>query len=246
MSFRVEELHWSTLKHIAKSPAHLRASVEQPSEPTAAMRFGTLVHSVALGGDYIVWPGERRGKAWAEFELAHEGRLIVTQNEIERAKRVADAVLSDPVAAPLLDAPREVSWKKNLHGRPCAGRADILGDGYVADLKTTACAEPDTFRRYALKMAYHGQLAFYRDALLAGRGRALLIAVETTLPYAVTVLELTERCLLEGAKQNRLWLERLAACEEADHWPGYVQSAIELDVVEDGNILVFGDEEAAE
>ena len=60
----------------------------------------------------------------------------------------------------------------------------------------------------------HAQLSFYRDAL-EHRGPCYLIAVETVAPYAVTVMHLTERALLEGDKLNRMWLERLAQCEAA-------------------------------
>jgi hypothetical protein len=37
-------LHFSTLKHMARSPAHYREACVAPFEPTPVMRLGTLVH----------------------------------------------------------------------------------------------------------------------------------------------------------------------------------------------------------
>lgn len=239
------ELHWSQLRHIDKSPAHYLAALKEPREQTPAMRFGTLVHALVLGGQYVVYDGERRGKVWAEFQAANEGAFIVTASEHERARYVAETVRRDPVAKPLLEGITELAWERQLYGRHCAGRADVFKKGsHLVDLKTTADAHPERFSRHALKFGWHGQLAFYRDAL-EHRGPCFIIAVETAAPYAVTVLELTERALLEGDKLNRLWLERLAACEAIDHWPGYVQMAWPLDIVEDSGLIIGDEEEIA-
>ena len=71
-----------------------------------------------------------------------------------------------------------------------------------------------------------------------------LLAVESTAPYVVTVFRVTERALEQGRRTYRLWFERLMACEEADEWPGYVQSVVPLDVPESDEVT-FGEEEAA-
>lgn len=239
------ELHFSQLKIIDKSPAHYKAALETPFEPTAAMRFGTLVHALVLGGEFVVYDGERRGKAWTGFEEANAGKFIVTGTEHARAELVAAAVRRDPVARPLLEGEKELAWWRELYGRPCAGRVDVYRKGHhLVDLKTTACSQPEKFTRQALAMAYHAQMSMYRDAM-QHTGPVYLIAVETVAPYAVTVMQLTERALLEGDKLNRMWLERLAACESADQWPAYVQQAWPLDIVEDAGLIIDGEELAA-
>ncbi len=53
--------------------------------------------------------------------------------------------------------------------------------------------------------------------------------MESTAPYAVTVLRLSARSILAARKRVTLWLERLRASEENDFWPGYVQAAVEMD-----------------
>lgn len=248
---KVAELHWSDLKVIEQSPAHFRWRLEnKPPVQTPSMRYGSLLHCLVLGGKFVSYPGERRGNAWKDFEAANEGAFIVTQKELGRCLEASRQVLSDPVAGPYLRGDKEREWKAQMFGRACGGRIDVSGKTFTVDLKFTRTTDPAKLQRQALQMGWHAQIAWYmeaRRALGEDPGEGVLVAIESKEPHPVTVMRLTERCLLEGAKQNRLWLERLQACEEADHWPGYVQAPIPLDVVEDANILVFGDtdEEAA-
>ena len=246
-TMRNPSLHWSDLKNIGESPAYYRHRLDNPHE-SAAMQFGTCVHRLVLGGDSpVVFDGAtRRGKAWDAFEAANPGALIVTAKELDRAAQCAKAVLSDPVAAPLLRGRREEAWATELYGRPCASRGiDVLGDGFIADLKTARTVKPARFVKAALAMGYHAQLAFYRAAARK-LGHAVnachIIGVESVAPFQVTVMSLTERTLEQGERLNTLWLERLAACEAADEWPGYVQSPVEVDV-EESTELDFGDDD---
>lgn len=244
---KIARLHWSLLKLMAQSPAHVLYAATHEFDPTPHMRFGTLCHALTLGGDVVVYEGERRGNAWKAFQAEHEGRFIVTSSEHAEARVIADAVLSDPVAAPLLAGRHEVAWEANMFGRPCGGRIDVAGPATV-DLKTTNDASPFRFANACRRMAYHAQLAWYSDARRAlgeDPGEAFIVGVETKPPYLVTVFRVTPRMLEEGRKLNRLWLERLEACERANEWPGYVQSALDLDVVEDVDLIIDGEEIAA-
>jgi hypothetical protein len=245
---RLDELRFSTLKNMAKSPAHVRAAHEAGFTSSRAMNFGTLVHALILGGDVVVYEGERRGKAWDAFKEAHDGRFIVTSKERDAAEECAASVLLHPVAAPLLQGDHERAWTATMYGRKCKGRMDVSGP-HTVDVKTTFDASPFRFSRQCLSMAYHAQLRWYQDARRAmgeNPGDAYIIGVETKVPYPVTVLKVTPRALEEGAKLTRLWLERLKQCEEADEWPGYVQSAIDLDIAEDDHGLIIGDDEEEE
>lgn len=248
MDLRDRPVHFSELSKIALSPQHYVAACQRELHDTAPMRFGRLVHTIVLGGPpSAVWDGERRGNAWKEFQAANEGREIVTRKEVDEATRVANAVMSDPVAAPYLVGRTEYGVEWSLFGRKCATRGiDILGDAFIADLKTTNCAQPDRFRRAALRMGYHAQLAMYRTAAESlGRriNEGILIAVETKPPYAVTVHRLREPALEEGAKILRLWMERLRNCEEANEWPGYAQDVLDFEIGEDFGLIIDGDEE---
>lgn len=247
-SFPPKVLRWSELKHMARSPAHFRAAYTDPPEQSPAMRFGALVHALALRhGDFAVFEGERRaGKEWDRFRDANPGKMIVKASEVAEAQRVVSAVETDPVAAPLLRGLYEHELEWEHCGRRCAGRLDILHDALV-DLKTTNCAEPAYFSRAALRLGYHAQAAHYSNGARANGHDlphgAFIIAVETSAPFAVTVMHITPRTLEEGQKLLRSWLERVIACEAAGEWPGYRQTVIDLEVPEaDGGLLIDGEQ----
>lgn len=243
-------VHFSQLKAIALSPLHYKAALEHPKEQTPAMRLGSLIHAMVLGGEYKVWDGNRRGKDWEAFK-ATEGpqALIVTMAEVDKASAISDALIRHPVARQFLRGKHEVPVEWTENGRACASRGiDILGDDYVADLKSSTSVQPFRFMRACLRLAYHAQLAGYIEAMRQ-QGRlirsAYIIGVETVYPHDVTVLRLTDRALDMGARMRRLWIERLLACEAANEWPGYAQSVVELDVNDDDETLVIDGEEVA-
>jgi PDDEXK-like domain of unknown function (DUF3799) len=241
-------LRFSELKEMRKSPAHFRAAYESPREEDVSLRIGQLTHTLILGGDHFaVYEGERRGNAWRDFAKEHEGAFIVTEKEFARANKVAMAVRRDPVARPFLDGLKEQELTWEAFGRKFAGRVDIIGDRFVADVKTTRYAEPGFFVREALRRAYHVQLGMYFDGARANGHNitnAYVLGVETSPPYAVTCLRLTMRAKEEGQKLLRLWVERVASCEAAGEWPPYIQQVVDLDIVEDAG-LIFDTDDAA-
>jgi hypothetical protein len=102
----------SQLKEICKSPFHYwKRYVDpdrSPSEPTAAMRLGSLVHCAVLEPNellqrYAVGPDRRtkEGKATAERMIA-DGIEPVSASDFEQALSMAAAVRSHPTAGLLL------------------------------------------------------------------------------------------------------------------------------------------------
>lgn len=242
-----EPVRFSNLKRIALSPAHYKASLTEHVD-SPAMRLGRLVHHLVLGGNpFVVWEGDRRGKAWLEFKEANDQAEIATRSEADLAGQIALSVAGSDVAAPFLVGKREHAVKWTTMGRACSTMGiDLLGDGFITELKTASCTEPERFRRAALSMGYHAQLAWYRDAAhslgWAPISDAYIVAVETRAPFAVTVMHLGDRALEEGAKLCRLWFERLLSCEAVDEWPSYVQSVVEFEVEEGFGLIIDGEE----
>lgn len=291
-----EPLHFSRLKLMALSPAHYRHGYRTE---TRALGFGTIVHALVLGGDAIVFDGERKGAAWSAFKTlvngeahhvydgAHRGKEwlaakdeagdrpivtsedveraargaamqaarrasgryelpIVTRAEYDRARECADAVLSHEEARGILTGAREAPLTWTYLGRPCAGQLDVLGPDHVAELKTASCAEPSWFARQAFKLAYPAQLRWYQEGARCNGFRAsqaFIVAVEPRPPYAITTFRVTDRALDEGERIVREWMERLAVCEEAQHWPAYCQSTVDLDGAPDVELIFPEDEE---
>jgi hypothetical protein len=242
-------VHWSELHEMRKSAAHYRYACEHPRETTRPMRVGACFDAIVLGvRKYVVYDGDRRGKAWDNFEALHaKGHVthagvhvpveIFTRSEWDDANGAAEAVLSDPVARTYLDAAtKQVVMRWDLDGVPCAagiegerGGFDLLGETWIRDLKLTNCTEPEQLNRHIVKMGWHEQLVFYRHGARAnGRDVTTLgiIAVESRPPYCVTCVRLSPELEQLGKRGVRSYIEKYKACEASGHWPGYVQSEV--------------------
>lgn len=232
-------IHFSTLKQMAKSPAHYAWRCKNPhTEQTRDMRIGTAVHHLVLGQNerHNVWVFEgdaRRGKAWEDFAARHKGDTILTMPEALEAEPIADAVVADPVARTILNGTRrEVPLQWTDNGIPCATTGiDIVGPGYIADLKVVHNAEPDYLMKHALRMGWHAQLIWYRGGYLELFPNMTpfdlhLLCVESSPPHCVTVLTLSPEVIEAGQKCVRAWMERLKVCAESGVYPGYTMSPV--------------------
>jgi len=242
----MKPLHWSALRHIRQTPAHYKYNLEHPKPPTPPMRFGSLVGAFVMGKprSFVVYEGARRGNAWKKFKEAHADLEIVTQDEWDRAMAAADEVRADRVAAELLaGAEREVKFDWSVDGRPCRGTPDLCRgpNDILADLKVTD-SNPYKLRYQVTKMGWHAQLAWYHNGVDFEPLMTALIAVPPKPPHIVTVVEFTEKDLELGHGAWRSAFERLKVCEEAGQFPGYVQSAIPLDLQDDVTLTIDGEE----
>lgn len=230
------ELHFSTLKHIDRSPAHFNAAVLGGREDTPAMMIGRAVHSLVLGGPApVLWTGGRRyGRDWDAFRDEHSGADILNASEWERAANCAAAVLRNSDAARLLarasDHELPVRWRRG--GYECAGRIDACGDGVVLDLKTCQDARVGSFCRDVRRNHYDAQLEWYAAGLAASGHSTVtehyLIAAESVHPHVVQVYTVTADRIELARRVVQSWLERLSVCAESGVWPGYSQTILEI------------------
>lgn len=250
-------IRFSHLKAMAQSPQHFRHAQLNGKDPTMSMRIGTGAHAKIFEPHrVVVFPGRvRNGKVWDAFEAEHEGMVILNAKENATAQGIADALLGHPEARRLLlegtTVEQQIGWESD--GRQCLGTPDAYTQTHLVDLKTCRSADPGRFAWQARSMFYGAQLEWYRDGLFrAGmadipRGSCYLIAVESAPPHPVCVFRATEGLHEMGERSIRLWWERLQQCELANEWPGYAQSTVDLDVMDDEQAteLVFADEEPA-
>jgi PDDEXK-like domain of unknown function (DUF3799) len=253
MNTLTDPVHFSNLKKLSESPAHYRDSIGK-DEDKLSYRIGRLTHALRLGVQpgvkWDVYDGTRRGKEWEAFKAARPGGDIFTKTEHALAKAMALSIDADPLATSLIKGRFEVpvEWTHET-GRRCATRGiDVLNaeDEYTVELKTAVSSQPERFTRDALRMGYHAQGSWFRDAatwLGVRVKRHYVIAVEKKPPHVVTVFVVTERALVEGQKLCRSWMEQLKVCEEANAWPGYAQYVVELDTRADDEDLVLEDDE---
>lgn len=242
------EVRFSLLKNMGRSAAHYKCEIDGPNRRSKAMDFGTLAHTLTLtpdATDHVVFPHKRTGNRWKDFKAEHQGKLIVTPEELARAQHVAAQVLAHPLAGPLLVGEREKELFWEYGGRKCGGRLDVLGANFISDLKFTANAHPGWFGWHARKMAYHAQLDWYATgARRLGRtvDDCYLIAAEMFAPFAITVIRLTPAVLEDGARRWVSWFEALMVAEASNTWPAYVDHIVDLEMpAEDGPDLIFAD-----
>lgn len=243
-------VHFSSLKKIAKSGQQYLQTVNTPFAPTTPMLIGTASHMLILGQrpgapPVLRYEGKaRKGDAWADFEEANPDADILTAPEWAKAEQIAASVKSDRAALARLTGARfetSLTWEEN--GMRCStSGVDILtSDDALGDLKTTNTADPEAWMRQAFKLHYPQQLAWYRRGArangIACSGGLFLLGVETSPPFEVVDLDLTEGMIAFADSCVSLWLERLrvliASCPEpatVKDWPGYSQSRVPFDV----------------
>lgn len=236
------------------TPAHLLYGMEHPTESTAAMALGTAVHTLVLEPDQwtrdiAVLPeiNKRTNAGKAEFEafqLANKGKTIITPEQFDQARQMADAVHNDPIASVLLqDTVRESSiywwydsrdpdddteYREMLKVRP-----DAICRAYpcLLDIKTTGDATYSEYTRDINKFFYHVSAAMYlegvnQNAVLLAELKHLAyskmvhICVENVEPYLVAVYELSPEYMAIGRELLQVALRRLNRAK-AEDFPGF-------------------------
>jgi hypothetical protein len=240
----------SQIKVLGRSPLHyfdqFLAEDREKREPTPAMLIGTALHTAVLEPE--LWDSniavpphsfDRRTKAGkelaAEFERESAGKIVLTLDDADQVRRMADAVRLHPAAGFLLELPgrREASytWKDPATGLECKTRPDWHSEDrrIVVDVKTTRDASRVEFAKSIANLDYHVQAAWNQGALEAQQ--FLTIAVETTRPFAVAVYPASGAMIAAGMRRIEAAMTLLAECHASGKWPGYgdlVAEPIEL------------------
>lgn len=236
----------SRLKLLAKSPAHLKYSLENPTAQTEAMRFGELVHTAILETDRFlnsiaVAPKvDRRTsigkKAWEDFQVENVGKIVIGAGELKQVEAIVESVKQHRVASLLVDKSKnkEVSCvAQHSSGMILKARIDAIvrSASTVFDLKTTTDASPQGFSKAIYQYGYHVQGAFYLEVLkLLGMPleHVCFIAVEKEAPYNVAVYRLSKEALELGRKQAEKLILKWQECERLNKWEGYGEGVLEI------------------
>ncbi len=253
MSMNNEEYHAhpatskSSLDLISRSPLHYWSRYLDPrrvaTEPTAAMRLGTAVHTHVLelnawDSRYVIAPAaiDRRTKAgkeqWTAFETQAGGRDIISRDDYQLMIDMGLAVSRHRAAAWLLHglpgkAETTHMWFDKETGIQCKCRPDWLSDDgkTIVDLKTTEDASKKEFQRSIAKWGYHRQASWYLDGVEQATGtrpeQFIFVCVEKKAPYAVAVYVADPLMIEAGAKATGEALRKLAECKASDKWPSY-------------------------
>ena len=196
-------------------------------EPTTALRFGMLVHCLALtpcqfDQEFIVADYERRSSTGKVryAALAATGLTVIRPAELEQARALVAALQADPDARKLLRGGKKERTIIQPRARgllPLKARLDVHQEArrQVVELKTTYSirAVETALERYRYPLS----AAFYRD-LVKGLS-VIFVFVQSREPYEVLVLSMARPQLQAGRDQWRDALQRFDECWKTNQWP---------------------------
>lgn len=236
---------------LAKTPAHAKAQhprlSDVPIEPRSsdAMDMGTAVHQLLLKDDRVEvadFPDYRKGEArlWRD-EMRAQGRVPMLTHQWERAQAIADAIreripgLDQPTPFTAGTPEATLTWN-DTGGAWCRARLDWLRDDLtvVDDLKVTSrTADPRVWERQLFSLGYDVQAALYVRGVLNlydVMPRFRWVVVETTPPYAASVVELSEQAMFAASVKVETALSIWNECMRSGEWPAYDTSAYVAEV----------------
>ncbi len=194
MSFReyaaLPAVNHSSLRFIARSPAHYLANQVKAAEETDAQRLGTMIHTYVLEpkdfpNRYVLTPDltkgliDKNGREYtrptattayrdrrAQWLRTVGSRQEITSEELETCDAIDRSLRAHPAASALLEASFSTElvliWRDEETGLDCKARLDYLNDdGVVADLKSTVDASPGGFARAIADHDYYTAAAWY-------------------------------------------------------------------------------------
>jgi hypothetical protein len=235
----IPAVNWSSLKHMADSPAHYHYHLTHQRKDTDAMALGRAIHVAVLEPDefprrYTLWNpegGNRNTTAYKTFAKSSEaaGLEVLLKPDYDKCLAVRDAVHAHDVAAGLLKgAAKEVThqWTDTATGLACKSRTDAHVPNTLVDLKSTVTVDARLFGTHVARMQYHCQLAHYVAGLAAETDTdpslwlVKIIAVEQEPPHDVAVFDVPDDALYAGEQIVAELLSRVRSCADSGIWPG--------------------------
>ena len=193
----------SSLKTILKSPKTYRNVLKYGSgEDSPALRAGKLLHWMILephkvNSLHFVDMATRNSKAYKDAEAKYEE--VYLTKEKNAAERVADALLRNEGALRLLNkAEYEVPEIMMIDGLPFRGKADILREDCLVDIKTSS--DLSAFRYSADKYGYDLQAWLY--CKMFNRDKFVFLVIDKG-SCDIGIFETSEEFLARGEQKFR-------------------------------------------
>lgn len=235
----------TALGWLKRSPAHLKAYIDEPPTFVDPESIGRALHALVLEGfeafeaRYSAGPvDDKRLKAWKEWEKELEdGLCAMRPSHYQQVQDMAERILDHPAARHALDGVTLTEmtgvWIDPETGIRCKLRADAINPtlGTSIDLKSTVDAQEDAFERSVWNYGYHRQGALYHrglNVLLPAMewNHHVILAQEKEAPFAVQVFRIENETLAQGDREIGNLLPRYARCLESNYWPGYSEDYV--------------------
>ena len=244
-----EGISKSQLDHMINgSPLHYQYALNNKTETTPAMRFGSLFHMVTLEPERVAsevviakkFDKRKKGQKEAEEEFLkeNEGKLIVSQDDMDTVSYMRDAAYSHGFAKDLLTMPSKkeqsiysIDKDTDLLKR---GRIDIVNDheGVLTDLKSCQDASPRGFKKSIYQYNYHVQESYYKSLYHEQTNNTpkafYFIAVEKTPPFGVGVYTISFDLQVLGMHEYKEALRKVKQCMDLNQWPSYEDGAVTI------------------
>jgi exodeoxyribonuclease VIII len=229
-----EGLSQSSMKSLAKSPAHFRHQLENQITATPAMLMGRLFHHLALTPDVAPWWAvkpdgmsfsTKEGKAWRETAQGD----VVTTEQWQQALGMSHAIHNHGSTPTFTDT--ELSVFGEIDGVKVKARLDALA-GDIWDLKSTDDARPESFAKSIFDYGYHIQAALYLDLYNANsKSQAngfYFIAVESKPPHGCRIYRLSDESVAVGRDEYQRLIGLYKTCKNLGCWPCYTDEVAEI------------------
>jgi len=236
----------TSICHVLDSIEHYLMYQRIEQEQTSALLIGSGWHTRSLEPDlfndlYRVGPTKTKtAKAWKDFANDNPDKVILTQSEYDKVKRMTDAVYWNPGMAEYLSAKsslRETSiWVRHEPTNlliKC--RPDLICRGHVIDLKSTSGGMGlYSIKTNCLKYNYHVQAALYTDICEQIGIKVqdfLFFFCQSKPPYLTAIYRLSQDDVNWGRCEYNWALNRLARYQLGeDRWTGlpYGREIVEL------------------
>jgi hypothetical protein len=245
----IDAVNCSFLKTVLnRSPLHAQQEKDNPKEPTAALRQGSILHGFTFErGEfenvYAIAPEVNKRTNAGKEELAkfaedNLGKQIISQAEFDMAKIQYDNLLNHEGAKVYLQEGKPevtIIWLDKLSGLLCKARIDYLHEwqAVIADLKTTQDASIMGFSKSILNFGYEIQAAFYVDgytALTGDEPSFVLIPIEKQPPYAAACYEVGHRSITKGRSMYQEAMAIVKRCKESGIWESYSQKVEHIEI----------------
>jgi len=192
----------SSLKMLLKSPKTYRNVTLYGSDDTAALSEGRLAHLMILEPHKLdkmifVDASTKNTNIYKDAKKKHE--QVYLMKERNTAERLADAVLRNEAALRLLSKSEfEVPAIQMIEGLAFRGKADIIQEDTIIDLKTSA--DLSTFRYSADKYSYDLQAWLYLK--LFNKNKFVFLVVDKA-STDIGIFDVSDEFLARGEQKFR-------------------------------------------
>lgn len=244
------EFSSSQLKDILRSSAHFYSNnilKENERETKKHLDFGTLAHTLFLEPEqfeheFIVGPKfDRRTKAGKEeaasWEAANQGKIIIDQEMLDGANRIANNLRKLSSYKLMQDNPGmaeasifftdpvyglNLRVRPDYHIIPC----DEFPNGLLFDVKTTTDARQFKFQRSCSDFGYDISATMYREGFqqhykTEEKPEFIFLVAESSAPFNVKQYRASSLFLSIGEQRYNKAKELLTESLLINEWDGY-------------------------